>query len=784
MRCTRKRRVILCSLVLVLCAGGGCQSWLSQGPMAAATPGDLPAPVLRETPRSERVVSRVTVQPAEVIAAVGSDMPLSCSVCEEGNYLAGQRVDWALSAESVGEFVTAPQLAAPGAADVPQPQSSRTATSVTSGQYEAVGGAAQARPGALAIQAQGGQALVVVRSQAEGTSYVTAFAPTGDESPSAAPARQQTAVIHWVDAEWIFPDAASEPAGTSHVFTTTLRRRTDQQPRPGWIVRYKLAGGAAAGFAPDNAQRAEIVTGANGQASVEITQPLPAIGTTQVQIELVRPAEAGGRELVVARGTTHVAWTADLGLRVTGPAEAAVGETAKYLIEVANPGRAAAKGAVINLVHPAIVAFVESSPDITGQDRARRLLQWQLGDIAPGGRASIELSLRARQRGSVSVCATLHTADGLKAEQCADTAFTGPKIEVSMQSPKDVKVGDEVTFLIRITNAGPSAVDDLVLVDDFEAGLKHPSGPTPIRKRLGTLVPGETHEVGATFEVVALKDLCNRVEVQGPAGPLAAVEGCATAAGLSTTEPPPARPGISVRKTAPERAVVGETVTLVTRVTNTGNVDLVNVVVADRYPAELEPVEATDGFTPRDDAGRHELVWTIPRIPAGASAIREVKCRCRATGPHCGRVVVSAAGAAVADEACVEVRLPDDALELSVTDITKTVAVGGTAIFRITVRNTGSAPQKQVRLQVTLPQDGTLVRAGTRPPEGLDFTDEGRTVTFSPLAELKAGDEAAFRIAVRVTRAGTATLQATVRSEKITVPLRAEDATLVTNGGQ
>jgi uncharacterized repeat protein (TIGR01451 family) len=550
-------------------------------------------------------------------------------------------------------------------------------------------------------------------------------------------------------------------------------------------VRYEIAGGAAAGFAPDNAQRAEIVTGATGQASVELAQVQPAIGTTQVRIELVRPAEAGGKELVVARGTTQVTWTAELGLRVTGPAEAAVGETAKYRIEVANPGRTAAKGSVINLVHPAIVSFVQSQPDITGQDRARRLLQWRLGDVPPGGRVSIELSLRARQPGSVSVCATLHTADGLKAEQCADTVFTGPKIEVSMDSPKDVKVGDEVTFLIRITNAGPAAVEDLVLVDDFEAGLKHQSGPSPIRKRLGTLEPGETREVGATFEVVALQKLCNRVEVQSADGlALAEAEGCATPLGKPATEAPPARPGISVRKMAPEQAVVGETVTFVTRVTNTGNVDLVNVVVADRYPGELEPVEAAEGFTAREVDGRHELVWTIARLPAGASAIREVKCRCRATGTHCGRVVVSAAGAAVADEACVEVRLPDDALELAVTDITKTVAVGGTAIFRVTVRNTGSAPQKQVRLQVTLPPEGTLVRAGTKPPEGVDLVEDGRTVTFSPLAELKAGEEAAFRIAVRVMRVGTATLGAAVRSEKIAVPLRAEDTTLVTNGGE
>ena len=74
-----------------------------------------------------------------------------------------------------------------------------------------------------------GQTWVTVTSPVEGTSYVTAFAP----AVYGWDRHKQTAMIHWLDAQWQFPPPAINAAGTRHVFTTMVMRQSDQSPERG-----------------------------------------------------------------------------------------------------------------------------------------------------------------------------------------------------------------------------------------------------------------------------------------------------------------------------------------------------------------------------------------------------------------------------------------------------------------------------------------------------------------------------------------------------------------------
>ena len=116
------------------------------------------------------------------------------------------------------------------------------------------------------LPVQRGQAWISVTSPVEGTSFVTAHAP----GVKAWDGHAQTSTIQWVDAEFVYPPPAVNPAGTKHTFTTTVTRHTSQGPIEGWRVRYEISGGPAAGFAPDGAQVVEVPTNEFGQASVEI----------------------------------------------------------------------------------------------------------------------------------------------------------------------------------------------------------------------------------------------------------------------------------------------------------------------------------------------------------------------------------------------------------------------------------------------------------------------------------------------------------------------------------
>ena len=151
-------------------------------------------------------------------------------------------------------------------------------------------------------------------------SYITAFAPNvfGWDQ------RKRTSTIFWVDAQWAFPTPSTNPIGTRHAFTTTVTRQTDRTPLVGWIVRYEITGGPAAGFAPDSRQVIEEPTNALGQATVEIAQQAPAPGTNTISVQIIRPAELSGsygQRLTVGNSVTTSTWTTagNLSLRTARP---------------------------------------------------------------------------------------------------------------------------------------------------------------------------------------------------------------------------------------------------------------------------------------------------------------------------------------------------------------------------------------------------------------------------------------------------------------------------------
>ena len=157
------------------------------------------------------------------------------------------------------------------------------------------------------ITIRGGQAFVSLTSATEGTSHVTVFAPqvVGWDR------RQQNVTIYWVDAQWRFPAPAITAAGGSAQLITALSRQSDGSPLAGWPVRYEIASGPDAGFAPDGGTSIEVLTNALGEAPVTLVQKQPVAGTNQVQIYVLQPPGIGGsnRTLPVGSGSTLQTWT-------------------------------------------------------------------------------------------------------------------------------------------------------------------------------------------------------------------------------------------------------------------------------------------------------------------------------------------------------------------------------------------------------------------------------------------------------------------------------------------
>ncbi|MGC3969334.1 MAG: hypothetical protein QM775_18835 [Pirellulales bacterium] len=324
----------------------------------------------RPGPATSHDRTAVMVSPAKIIAPVGTEVVVQAAVCgPDKTLMAGEKVEWSIAPNSVGYFVQAGES---GSLDWLHHVGYHTrkidntfAVSATSPKFIMLNrGTPESSDDVPVLR---GQAWATVSSPVEGTSFVAAVAPDVRNWNS----RKQTTTVYWVDCQWTFPPPAINPQGTRHVFTTLLVKHSNKCPLAGYRVRYEIAGGPAAGFAPNGSQIVEVTSNALGQAPVEIFQQSPAAGTNKINIQVIRPADwpgGDGTQLVVGSGTTSMTWTTSVtGLNIdkSGPTEVAVGGTITYRIDIRNPSDLTARGVTVTDAVPAGLMLLGSNPPAT-----------------------------------------------------------------------------------------------------------------------------------------------------------------------------------------------------------------------------------------------------------------------------------------------------------------------------------------------------------------------------------------------------------------------------------
>jgi uncharacterized repeat protein (TIGR01451 family) len=638
----------------------------------------------------------IRISPRRIVAPLGSEVVVLASVCGPDGYMyANQRVEWSLAEGSVGHFVALNERTALDAlfnwGSSPRKVDARFAIGTTSSRFAVLTRGTPQREDDVTVLR--GQAWITVTSPIEGTSYVTAFAP----SVYGWDQRHQTAVIHWVDAQFAFPPPAIAPAGGRHVFTTTVTRATDASPLPGWRVRYQITAGPSAGFAPDGAATAEVVTDTLGQASVEIFQPSPAAGTSLISIQVLQPAErsAAGEELALATATTQLTWTA-----------------------TAAPGPAAPLGTPQPRTTPPV-------PEAPGPPPSRP---------AP-------------------------------AEQ--------PSLVLDASGPEAAEVGKEVSLQITVANRGRTAARDLVLVARGTPALRHETGEQTLERSLPEIAPGATQRLAITYTAVLPGRSCVSFELFQGQAVVASDQVC-----VQVTQPqaaPAGEPRLTVRKTGPQRARVGETASFVVEITNTGTGPATAVRVADHYDPSLDPVRAREGYEFVGD----DLVWNFERLEPGARLRIRIECRCVARAEQsCNRVTVTCREGVRADaEACLAIDAGPEGVSLTLSDVRDPVTVGRQTAYQIRVVNEGQRAVEDVIVSLELPEQLEPLMVGTVGPGRYEI--RGNTVRFDPVAALAAGQALTYRVEARARRAGTARVRARLQSRSLSQPVTGEETTTV-----
>ena len=590
--------------------------------------------------KSQGQLGEIVMTPSRIVAPVGSEVVVLAGICgADGFFVKNQPLEWMLSNNSVGELVEVGGMHHRGFNKLIPPTAKKF-----SGQY------AWGRTGLKNIiltrgtptpvddiELANGQTFASVSSSSPGTTYVTAVAPKAE----AWDKRRASTIIHWVDGRWSVPAPTRATAGTVHPLTTVVASTDDGSGLRDWEVRYAIVGGAPAEFAPSGSQTAVAKTDSNGQATVQIRQPAGQFspGTSQVRVDIVRPAVFGEKELVVESGLTTVTWSAPaLTIRAIGPREAEFDEPFNYRVEVTNPGDQISRGVVVRTKNlDDGIEFISSTRKPTQYGRN---FEWALGDIAPGSPPQIlDIQMKSKKRGNVGMCFEVASAtDRLQTDACAETEIVLPCIGFNIDGPNTARVGDSVSYQLILENQCDEPLENVRVKVAYDTGLIRPGKNNPAIFELDGsqgapfLRFGETRSLPITFDVQSPGTRCFEVEiiaqgvqpklerrcieVQAAPGGGTGTGGSVLEGGGTTTPNDPNSP-LQLSLSGGQPTEVGGQSLVEARITNRGSAPLERVTLVNRFARSLSPDKITRDFWENRQLIEDELFINVGTIAPG-----------------------------------------------------------------------------------------------------------------------------------------------------------------------
>ena len=795
----------------------------------------IPNPTDKKT-RGE--LGEIIMTPSRIVASVGSEVVVLAGICGgDGFFVKNQPLEWILSNNSVGELVEVGGMNHQSFNRLIPPTAKKF-----SGQY------AWGRTGLKNIvltrgtptpvddiELRSGQTFASVSSASPGTTYVTAVAPKAE----AWDKRRASTIIHWVDGKWSVPVPTRATAGTVHPLTTVVASTDDGSGLKDWEVRYSIVGGAPAEFAPSGSQTAVAKTNSDGQATVQIRQPAGQFspGTSQVRVDIVRPAVFGEKELVVESGLTTVTWSAPaLTIRAIGPRKAEFDEPFNYRVEVINPGDQVSRNVVVRTKNlDDGIEFISSTPKPTQYGRN---FEWQLGDITPGSAPkTLDIQMKSKKRGNVGMCFEVASAtDRLQTEACAETEIILPCIGFNVDGPTTARVGDSISYQLNLENQCDEPLENVRVKVAYDTGLIRPGKSNPAIFELDGnqgapfLQRGESRSLPITFDVQSPGTRCFEVEITAkgvqPKLERRCVEvestsgGGADGSGASvlngggtggTTDP---NSPLQISLSGGQPTEVGGVSLVEARITNRGSVPLERVTLVNRFEPSLSPDKVTREFWENHQLIGDELFLSVGTIapgqtvpiefqynalqvdpnaqiemnvtaPTGESATDSTDIRIEAAGTGGGLGSDSGSGVDVPNFGGDQIGIPGDSeplggapglegLEVRVQTLDPNIGVGGLSKIQFSIKNTTQQSLKNVNMRLLVPNSISFENLYSDSNIGLVNQYE-----FTTIQELRAGESIGWVADVKGVTPGQAVFEVQAKSDDTSGISSANDAIFI-----
>ncbi len=515
-------------------------------------------------------------------------------------------------------------------------------------------------------------------------------------------------------------------------------------------------------------------TGGGTAAGRVVTWNVGALANGDTRIERVRTVLPDtGRVVNVVRASTTTAdpdsadrratatilvvpLRADLSVEKAGPSTAFVGDTLTYAITVGNAGPEAAASVILSDSLPPGATFLS----ITGSGTANgRRVAWSLGDLAAGARKTFQVKVRADASGTLTdvarvASATLDPDTSDRRTTLATSVQTRADLSVRKSGPPTAQVGETVTYTLTAVNDGPSPAAAVTLVDSLPAGLTFISasdGGTAsggaVTWSLGDVGSGSSLPRTVTVKAGAAGA---QVDVARVTSATADPDTGDQRATFTTTVAEPApMADLSVEKSGPVTATVGESVTYTLTVANDGPSPAAAVTLVDSLPAGLTFISASDGGTASGGA----VTWSLGDVGSGSSLPRTVTVKAGAAGAQVdvARVTSATADPDTGDQRATfttTVAEPAPMADLSVEKSGPvTATVGESVTYTLTVANGGPDAAAAVTLVDSLPAGLTFISASD------GGTASGGAVTWS-LGDVGSGSSLPRTVTVKAGAAG------------------------------
>lgn len=510
---------------------------------------------------------------------------------------------------------------------------------------------------------------------------------------------------------------------------------------------------------------------------------------TACTIAGVQSANAGNYSVVVTNAAgsvtsanatlTVLPTTADLIATVFGPTTVSPGMSLDCVVSVTNLGPNVASNVIVSDTLPSNAVFVGTTG---GGTLGSAMVTWPpIGSLAAGATTNFTVTLTAPNDGSLTntASATSNATD----PNSSNNNGTAPSsrlitsiapqadVIVACSGPASINAGANLSYLIQVTNLGPSVASNVIVSDALPSGAVLVSASGGSSATAGgvtwppilSLARGQWTTFSLTIRAPATGTLTNLASGSSPTpDPIASNnDGTSAPARVITAVQPVA--DLVVLASGPAAALEGVNIGYSITVSNLGPSTASNVIVTDTLPAGTPFVNASGGGVINGGVVTWPVIGSIDSggfitfsltVTAPASGILTNRASCSSLTPD--PVAANNDGTATASTVTTEIGLLADVAVLMTGPAI--VLPGSNLTYTITVSNLGPTVATNVIVQNPLPSGLTFVNAsgGVAPSGGM--------LIWPAIDSLAPGAFTSFDVTVAGPTSGTVTNSASANS--------------------